>query len=298
LINYTLAYTVNGRCRFEGRRWDCKVNTSNSWQIDVTGPGSNLPAYNYNGQIKLPYAFVDSVTREVQYATWLFFKTPFHVLSINMNKLGATSTFIVEVDDIPAATVFTGELNINRSRKRSVLEALKNNLIKQSSTYNTSIGFVNSNRSNYESDSNRIKFLNSEILSKTNSLTSSIAERNNLQIENNKLQPSVANKLAHKDQVNKLQSECRNEALSVGDVLKTYEKYNREFNADEVAQFLDKEYSNLCLFHLAAQDLTLMIPNQVKEINNARKEVSKNRNISTVRDLFNSDEFFILKDFN
>lgn len=298
LINYAFTYTVNGTCKLGSKKWDCKVKTTTGWQIEVSGATSNLPAYNYDGAIKLPYAFVENVSQDIEWTTWLIFPDPYTVFTINMNKLGVRHTLVVEIDDTSSANYLAYDINLYRGQRQSKLKTVKNSIISQAGTYNTKVAYLNSNNSSYSSDSNRINFLNNEIASKSATITTSTAERNNLVIENNKLQPSVASKLSIRDQKSKILSECKNESLSVGDLLRTYEKYNREFNPDEVAEFLDKEYNNLCLFHLAAEDLTLIVPNQVSQINKARKEVTKNRDMNVVRDLFNSDEFYILSDFN
>jgi hypothetical protein len=299
LINYTLATTLSGKCLFEDKKVDCKIKSTEEWQVEVTGAGSNFPSYNYNGEIKLPYAFIENVTQQTEYANWLIFSFPYTVLRFNMNKYGLREILTFEMQgDFSASSAFINEIGVLITQRRNILQVQKNKLISLVATYNTRLTFLDSNKDSYNSDSSRISFLNSEIVSKTNTLTSSITQKNILEIENNKLQPSVATKITLRSQASKVVSECRAYTTSVGDMLKTYEKYNREFNDEEVSQFLDKEYSNLCLFHLAAQDLAVIMPNQIKEINKARKEIANNRNIEPIRDLFNSDEFYILRDFN
>jgi hypothetical protein len=298
LINYALTYTVSGTCQYGTKKWDCQVKTTTGWQVEVSGTATNFPDYNYSGAIKLPYGLIESATQEVFWTTWLIFPDPYTVVTINLNKGGVKTVLTVSIDDTASANYIAAEMNIYRAQKQAVLKVQKASIISQASSYNTKVDYLNTNKDSYSTDSARINYLNNEISTRSTTITSSTNDRDNLVIENNKLQPSVASLQAIRDSASKSLSDCRNEANSYSDMLQTYQKYNAEFSDDDVASFLDKEYNNLCQFHLAAEDIILILPTEVNQINKVRKEITTTGDISSVTDLFNSDDFYILKDFN
>jgi len=85
------------------------------------------------------------------------------------------------------------------------------------------------------------------------------------------------------------------EVETVKRMVDSYTRSATEFTEEKKYEYLNREQMNLCKFHIAAEDLTLIMPNKSLDINKMRAEVTKNRNIGSAQNTFTSNDFFINK---
>lgn len=288
---------VSGKCNFQGRTWDCTVSAPNGRALEVSGNNGNVnPEYRLGGDIRIPYAYVTGVTTSQRQYTVAFIRFTERSYYITVNRLGVIDTLTVDQNHPDSVNRFIDNINGNRSVRANILSAAKNSIIRLASVYNTQAQFIVSNQSSYTSTVTAITNLNNQISTATNELTRRVADKNSLSSANDILNKSVSNLLQIREQKQRAMNQCDSEIVATSNLLNTYVKYQEEFTESKAFEFLDQEYSNLCQFHLAAQDITLIIPTQIVSINKMRKDVTSNRTIDSVRQLFDSDEFFILKD--
>jgi uncharacterized small protein (DUF1192 family) len=288
---------VSGKCSFQGRTWDCTVTASNGIALEVSGNQGNVNnEYRIGGAIRIPYAYITGVTTSQRQYTVAFVRFTERTYYINIDRLGAKDTLVIDQNHPDSVNSFINNINANLNVRTRIVSSAKNSIIRVASIYNTQMQFINTNRNEYNSSVASVANLNQRIANSSNEITRLSSERNSLTVTNTALNRSVANLLNLRDQRQKIVNTCDSEIVATNNLLTTYIKYKDEFSEDEASQYLYKENSNLCLFHLSAQDVGLIIPSQGLNINKMRKEVTTKRNIKAVSDLFESNEFFVLKD--
>lgn len=288
---------VNGKCTFQGRAWDCTVTAVNGMALEVSGNIGNVNGeYRIGGGIRIPYAYVTGVTTSQRQYTVAFIRFTERTYYIAIDRLGVKETLVIDQNHPDSVNSFINNINANRNVRVNILQTAKNSVIRVASVFNTQAQFVNSNRNSYSDTVSSVTNLNNQIAAASSEITKRVAERNSLTVTNESLNKSISNLLQIREQKQRTVNICDSEIVATSNLVSTYIRYKEEFTEDKAFEYLDKEYSNLCQFHLAAQDISLIIPTQIVPINKMRKEVTTNRNIDAIDELFQGDEFFILKD--
>lgn len=288
---------VKGKCTFQGRSWDCTVTASNNYGLDVTGGIGNVnPEYRFGQNIKIPYSYITGVTTSNRQYTVAFVRFTERTYYVAIDRLGVKDTLVIDQDHPDSVNRFIDNINSFRSVRRNILNTAKSSILTVASVYNTQAQFISQSRESYSNNLVSIASVNTQISNVTNELAKRNAEKGSLEVVNNGLNKALTDLLQIREQKQRIVNICDSEIVATSTLLTTYVKYKEEFTDDKASDYLDKEFSNLCQFHLATQDISLIIPSEVVPINKLRKDVTEKRNIDAVDDFFNKKEFFILKD--
>jgi len=139
----------------------------------------------------------------------------------------------------------------------------------------------------------RINSLNHSINNAANEVNLRNAKKQNLKIttnENNIQAGQIKDKVAQ----NAVKvSNCKAQSDAVQGTIALYQKYRTEFTEEKSYNFLALEQSNLCTFHVHADDLILLIPTEMNTLNKERAFLVRNRRADTVKQLLNGQPYYI-----
>lgn len=282
--------TLNGDCKFNNASFSCVIQANSDLGITATGKiPSSVPSFFKKGNVlQIPYLYITDINTDKDYFP------PSVTYSIKIKRFGDSFTFSLEDDwSINVNDDFLSILRSNHKYYKNLASNTNTILAGKYEQLKVELKAINESKDNYTADKEKIVQLNAEIKSTGASLDAKALEKNNLVIVNTGLVPSIENKRIGSVDAKRNFDICNTQAVSINSLLDTYSQYAKEFTDDKKYDFLDKEQTNLCKFHFAAVDLSIMLPNQTTAINEVKSEVTKEHNLEGTDKLFTSSEFFI-----
>jgi len=292
---YSSSASLDGKCYFRGRSFSCRVYIrSRSNIISISGSSSAFSGTVFNGN-RIPLAYVSSISTKKKSRT--FRKTKYYYkMYIRSPRYSGYFEVKEEKYWLKKNSTFVNVVQANSKYFRNKARTGARNLLNAIGTYNSKKSIVDRGRSEYNNSANRINALNQYIYNNSvqiNRISSQLTQR---EAASSRLSSSSDQILRLANQSNSNVTKCEAESVALGELISTYEKYSEEFTDDKKFEFLDQEQQNLCKFHIASEDIGVILPSMHKKLYTVRKEVTDQLSVEGVDRLFADDDFFIYQE--
>ena len=239
-------------------------------------------------QRKIPYMFISNISSE----RTLMFNTI--KLTLRNNPKGCDGE--IKITTLNKIDTFLNKVNTFRGTIRGMYANFKNSLNGALGTFNTVKGLFVLIKNEKDNNLNLIEALNQRLRQVTESLNAINKRREdtNLSLQSIGLKLQSLNLKSTVSQ--KTNDQCNADLNAMINMKETYEKFKNEFTPEKIYQILNKEISNLCKFHLVADDINLIVPSQAPEMQKQVEKVTRSHEIEPLLKHLDNDYFCNLTD--
>ena len=237
---------------------------------------------------KIPYLFINNVSSEKT----LMFNTI--KLTLRNNPKGCDGE--IKITTLNKVDTFLNKVNTFRGTIRGMYANFKNSLNSALGTFNTAKGLFVLIKNEKENNLNLIDALNQRLRQVTESLNAINKRREdtNLALQSIGLKLQSLNLKSTVSQ--KTSDSCYADMNAMINMRDTYVKFKNEFTPEKIYQILNKEISNLCKFHLVADDINLIVPSQAPEMQKQVEKVTRSHEIEPLLKHLDNDYYCNLSD--
>jgi hypothetical protein len=262
----------------------CSIQGTSHASCNITRSGVHM-VMTYAGRVPL-VNFID-----MQVINHALLKKRYYIRYYNNNNSKSIQTFDMYQINNTLHYDFKNQLVNNANAYKAQYRTWARELIKLFGQYEGAMR--EKAHADQQVNHQRINSLNSSIGRSTNDVNLRVAKKENLKITTNE-NNLKASKVKDNVSTNGVKVDnCKAQKDAVQGTIALYQNYKTEFTVEKSYNFLAIEQSNLCTFHIHADDLILLIPTEMNTLNKERAFLVRNRKSETVKQLLNGSPFYI-----
>lgn len=260
-----------------------------TWRVDNRVPKELRFPEKYGGfEVIIPFHAIESIDNisanvnnyQISYRG---FKTS--LLITNRNQHNHQGHIDMVNERIKQEREYVRNLNVYLTRK---LSQLVNQSVEDKKV-------IEEHSDNYEEDKQKVAELNAEIRKVTEELTEKIREKNKNEIEFNNANSDIGKAREEFDSAKIEKEKCDDELKTLKKTKDLLESYKKEYTFEKQVAVNNDIFSKQCKFHMACDDISLIVPTLRKEIYVTLKKVLKEDNDEYAETFFRSKSCFINK---